>query len=94
MTPEYKRPIAPPADLGERRAQDASQGPVDCINNLLSLLRDPAWVYSQYDHQLFLNTVVGPGNDGTLLRLRNPRNGQETGRGIALRQMVTIVGVT
>ena len=82
--PEYKRPTAPPDDLLERRAKDASQGPVNCSSDLLNLLRDPAWVYSQYDHQLFLNTVVGPGNDGTLLRLRNPRNGEETGRGIAL----------
>jgi len=82
--PEYNRPITPPSDLAERRAKDASQGPVSCVDDLLSLLRDPAWIYSQYDHQLFLNTVVGPGNDGTLLRLRNPRNGEETGRGIAL----------
>jgi phosphoribosylformylglycinamidine synthase len=26
-------------------------------------------VYRQYDHQLFLNTVVGPGGDATVLRL-------------------------
>ena len=30
--------------------------------------RRPAWVYRQYDHQLFLNTVVGPGRDAALLR--------------------------
>ncbi|MDP7067098.1 MAG: phosphoribosylformylglycinamidine synthase subunit PurL [Acidimicrobiales bacterium] len=82
--PEYDRPLAPPSNLTERRSKDASQGSADCVNDLLNLLRDPAWVYSQYDHQLFLNTVVGPGNDGTLLRLRNPRTGEETGRGIAL----------
>jgi phosphoribosylformylglycinamidine synthase len=41
-------------------------------------------VYRQYDHQLFLNTVVGPGHDGTLLRLRDPRTGEETGRGLGL----------
>ena len=33
---------------------------------------DPAWVYRQYDSQLFLNTVVGPGRDAALLRLAGP----------------------
>jgi phosphoribosylformylglycinamidine (FGAM) synthase-like enzyme len=33
---------------------------------------DPAWVYRQYDHQLFLNTVVAPGGDAALLRLSAP----------------------
>jgi len=82
--PEYDRPLAPPEDLNERRSLDASVGPVDCSADLLTLLRDPAWVYSQYDHQLFLNTVVGPGSDGTLLRLRDPRTGRETGRALGL----------
>jgi len=35
-------------------------------------LIDPAWVYRQYDSQLFLNTVVGPGRDAALLRLAGP----------------------
>jgi phosphoribosylformylglycinamidine synthase len=29
-------------------------------------------VYRQYDHQLFLNTVTGPGADASLLRLAGP----------------------
>ena len=29
-------------------------------------------MYQQYDHQLFLNTVVGPGGDAALLRLAGP----------------------
>jgi phosphoribosylformylglycinamidine synthase len=28
------------------------------------------WIYEQYDHMLFLNTLVGPGHDATLLRLK------------------------
>ncbi len=47
-------------------------GPVDAGADLLSLLRSAAWVYRQYDHQLFLNTVVGPGGDAALLRLAGP----------------------
>ena len=46
--------------------------PEDCAADLLGLLRSPRWVFSQYDHQLFLNTVVGPGADAALLRLAGP----------------------
>ena len=82
--PEYDRPLVPPQDLNDRRSLDASVGPVDCAADLKALLRDPSWVYSQYDHQLFLNTVVGPGSDGTLLRLRDPKTGRDTGRALGL----------
>src|SRR4029077_5070689 len=30
------------------------------------------WVYRQYDHQLFLNTVTPPGGDAAVLRLKAP----------------------
>ena len=51
---------------------------------LLGLLADTSWVWSQYDHQLFLNTVAGPGGDATVLRLKHPRTGLDTGRALAL----------
>ncbi len=41
---------------------------------------DPSWVYRQYDHQLFLNTVVGPGGDAALLRLKAPGLGLAAAR--------------
>jgi phosphoribosylformylglycinamidine synthase len=41
-------------------------------------------VWSQYDHQLFLNTVEGPGGDAAVLRLKHPLTGEDTGRGLAL----------
>jgi phosphoribosylformylglycinamidine (FGAM) synthase-like enzyme len=41
-------------------------------------------IVSQYDHQLFLNTVEGPGGDATVLRLKHPTTGTDTGRGLAL----------
>ncbi len=40
--------------------------------DVLALLADASWVYRQYDHQLFLNTVVGPGEDAAVLRLAAP----------------------
>jgi phosphoribosylformylglycinamidine synthase subunit PurL len=72
--PLYHRPIAPPADLASRRADDPTADEVagDCGADLLALLADPSWVFRQYDHQLFCNTVEGPGGDAALLRLAGP----------------------
>ena len=47
---------------------------------LLALLATPSiadksWVWRQYDHQLFLNTVVGPGADAAVLRLQGTTRG-------------------
>ncbi len=72
--PVYDRPAAPPPQLGRGRATDPDclPGPDDCGRDLLDLLADPAWVYTQYDHQLFLNTVELPGGDAAVLRLKAP----------------------
>ncbi|HVC15207.1 MAG TPA: phosphoribosylformylglycinamidine synthase subunit PurL [Acidimicrobiales bacterium] len=72
--PVYDRPMHPPADLDRRRSDDptGTEAPADCAAELAALLVDPSWVYRQYDHQLFLNTVVGPGADAALLRLAGP----------------------
>src|SRR5215207_3912262 len=58
------------APLYERRAAEPvepSAHPADAGADLLALLADPSWIFSQYDHQLFLNTVEGPGGDATML---------------------------
>ncbi len=72
--PLYDRPRRPPDDLDEIRADDPTDDePIGSPNDdLLRLLIDPAWVYRQFDSQLFLNTVVGPGRDAALLRLAGP----------------------
>jgi phosphoribosylformylglycinamidine synthase len=73
--PLYDRPMAPPADLAARQADDPTAtlaAPTDMAADLFALLADPAWVYTQYDHQLFLNTVEGPGGDAAVLRLKAP----------------------
>ena len=69
---------------GPIEADEVRAAPAACGADLLAMLADPRWVYRQYDHQLFLNTVVGPGHDATLLRLRDPRSGTPTGRGLAV----------
>jgi phosphoribosylformylglycinamidine synthase len=81
--PKYDRP---------RRRRDRSgetdpavlPPPADAGADLLNLLADTRWVSEQYDHMLFLNTVVGPGGDATVLRLKHPITGVDTGRALAL----------
>jgi phosphoribosylformylglycinamidine synthase II len=82
--PLYHRPLAAPAPVDPAPADAAlAEPPDDAGADLLALLRDPVWVYRQYDHQLFRNTVVGPGGDAALLRLAGPGL-PESGRGIAV----------
>jgi phosphoribosylformylglycinamidine synthase II len=83
--PLYDRARERPANLDAIHADDPSfDEPVGSPNDdLLDLLVDPAWVYRQYDSQLFLNTVVGPGRDAALLRLAGPGL-PASQRGIAL----------
>lgn len=84
--PLYDRPRHPPSDWEDARADTADNlpPPADMGADLLDLLSDPSWIYRQYDHMLFCNTVVGPGGDATVLRLKHPATGADTGRGLAL----------
>ena len=66
--PLYDRPRRAPATV----VTAPLDPPEDCAADLVGLLRSPRWVFEQYDHQLFLNTVVGPGGDAALLRLAGP----------------------
>jgi phosphoribosylformylglycinamidine synthase len=82
--PLYDRPIVEPADRAARAAAAPAVVAGDLGADLLGLLADTSWVWSQYDHQLFLNTVEGPGGDAAVLRLKHPTTGEDTGRGLAL----------
>jgi phosphoribosylformylglycinamidine synthase len=72
--PIYDRPLSPPPGRADGASDDpgALDAPADCGADVLAMLADASWVYSQYDHQLFLNTVAGPGGDATVLRLAGP----------------------
>jgi phosphoribosylformylglycinamidine synthase II len=72
--PLYHRPLARPSDHEARAVDDPGTlpAPHSCGEDVLALLSDPSWVYRQYDHQLFLNTVDGPGGDAAVLRLAAP----------------------
>jgi phosphoribosylformylglycinamidine synthase subunit PurL len=75
--PEYVPAASEPRSLGETRTFDPTVLPaVSPPQALLSLLASPAiaskrWVFRQYDHMVQTNTVVPPGADAAILRLRD-----------------------
>jgi phosphoribosylformylglycinamidine synthase len=81
----YRRPAVRPAAQDELQADDpaaklrAKFGPgADLGPELLALLATPTiadktWVSRQYDHQLFLSTVAGPGSDAAVLRVKGTK---------------------
>ena len=83
--PVYDRPVARPADQDALIAADpvpelAGRFPAgsDLGPELLGLLSlpniaDSSWVWRQYDHQLFLNTVAGPGRTPPSSGSKTPR---------------------
>ena len=80
--PVYERPIAPPANLAERQHLDITTLPLpsDYGQVLLRLLSSPnlaskEWVYRQYDSFVCGNTVVQPGSDAAIIRLKGTPKG-------------------
>ncbi len=73
--PVYERPAAPPADLRQRQQAVACDPPEDPLRALKELLGTPelgdkTWIHRQYDSTVRSNTIVGPGADAAVLRLK------------------------
>lgn len=75
--PRYDRPAAPPSyqDFLQSLNVDALPDVKDPGEALLALLRSPtiaskSWVFRQYDHMVGTNTVVCPGSDAAVVRLK------------------------
>lgn len=84
-SPEYRRPVNAPVDLETRRSRTVGAVAArDVSESLRNMLMDASWIYSQYDHQLFLNTVVEPGGDAAVLRLKAPGLPTGSQRALAL----------
>ena len=81
--PKYNRPIAEPTDKpAPLRLADVPE-PKDLSAELAALLASPnlssrRWVYEQYDSFVGANTIVHPGGDAGVVRVR------ETGGALAL----------
>jgi phosphoribosylformylglycinamidine synthase len=77
--PRYDRPSERPGYLDDLWASEpVVPNDMDVGETLAVLLDDPAigdrsWISSQYDHMLFLNTVIEPGHDASLLRIKGTR---------------------
>ncbi len=78
--PRYEKPTAPPAELEALRAFDPLSLPEPREHGaaLLGLLGSPTiaskeWAYRQYDQQVGINTLVLPGSDAAVLRIKGTR---------------------
>ncbi|NGZ96236.1 MAG: phosphoribosylformylglycinamidine synthase subunit PurL [Nitrospira sp. WS110] len=75
--PRYERPYQPPSyqDMLTNLNYDAIPDVKDANAALLALLESPTiaskrWVYEQYDHMVRTNTLVRPGSDAAVLRIK------------------------
>ena len=78
--PVYEKPLAPPAWLAERHAFEPASlpPPADHGEALVALVASPTiaskeWAYRQYDQQVGINTLVLPGSDASVLRVKGTR---------------------
>lgn len=80
--PVYRPEAKEPEYLSRVNAFSAQDLPLpkDCSEVLLSLLASPSiaskeWVYRQYDYMVRTNTVIGPGSDAAILRVKGTNKG-------------------
>ncbi|MFJ8237677.1 phosphoribosylformylglycinamidine synthase subunit PurL [Ureibacillus sp. NPDC094379] len=79
--PVYYKPSAEPAYFAEFQAIENAEPEVqDYKETLKSLLQAPTvaskeWVYDQYDYQVRTSTVVTPGSDSAVVRVRGTNKG-------------------
>ncbi len=79
--PVYDRPSKKPAYIDRVSRWKPSDMNIDCgIDRLVeSIIAMPTiaskrWVYEQYDHQVGVNTVVVPGGDAAVMRIKGADN--------------------
>lgn len=86
--PLYDRPRQIPSDLGARRSADPAVAlatkATDPEADLLSMLTDLSWITEQFDHEIFGNTLVGPGENAAVIALVHPTTSENTGRALAI----------
>ena len=78
--PRYEKPVARPDWLAARHALDplSRREPADYASEMLALLASPSiaskeWAFRQYDQQVGINTLVLPGSDAAVLRVKGTR---------------------
>ncbi|WP_066249724.1 phosphoribosylformylglycinamidine synthase subunit PurL [Neobacillus drentensis] len=77
--PVYHKPSKEPGYFAEFQAMDNEIPQVDDLKEtLINILSQPTvaskeWVYEQYDYMVRTNTVVSPGSDAAVVRIRGTR---------------------
>ena len=89
-SPIAHRPVAEPRDREDRRALDRGavapeEDPQGALEALLDSpnLGSKEWVFRQYDQLVQANTILGPGGDAALVRVRR-EDGTPTGKALAM----------
>ena len=89
-SPVFDRPVAEPVGLLDRRHLDEAQlVPEEDHGAALEALLDSPnlgakdWIYRQYDQLVQGNTVLGPGGDAALVRVKR-EDGTATEKGLAM----------
>jgi phosphoribosylformylglycinamidine synthase II len=74
VRPDWLSPLQE-YDLSSVPIPDAT--PADVLKRLLASpnIASKEWVYRQYDHQVQTNTVIAPGGDGAVLRIKGSKRG-------------------
>jgi len=78
LCPSYRRPARKPAYLKSLQALELPPFPSDLNSVLLQILSSPTiadkeWIYRQYDHMVQINTVLLPGADAAVLRIKGDK---------------------
>lgn len=80
--PKYYKDYEIPAYIKEVRNFNSTdvEEPQDYNETLLALLKSPniaskEWIYRQYDHMVRTSTVVKPGSDAAVMRVRGSKKG-------------------
>ncbi len=80
--PLYERPCKEPAYFKEKNHLNLDQVPLlknfnECLEKMISSpqLSSRRWIWEQYDHMVMTNTVVLPGSDAAVLRIKGTQKG-------------------
>ncbi|MDD8021297.1 MAG: phosphoribosylformylglycinamidine synthase subunit PurL [Acidobacteriota bacterium] len=82
LCPAYRRPVEAPAFVRKLARYKIPEMPADLDLNQVFLqlvaypdIADKKWVFRQYDHMVQINTIVLPGGDAAVLRLKGTKKG-------------------
>ena len=78
--PVYKRPLARPATTPQIEVDQLEASNAELDATFMRIIAQPTiaskeWVYRQYDHMVRTNTVVLPGSDAAVIRVKEKRRG-------------------